>query len=736
MLESVHIKNTATYTTDGIEIAALNKVNFIYGANGSGKTTLTRVLDKPNEPVHTDCSINWLGGIELKTLVYNKDFRTANFGNGSIEGVFTLGQASKEQIAAIAKMNADLEEIKQNGLRKKASLDKVSGLLEAHHASCRELFWPLIYKTHEEVFKDAFVGYMKSKEVFRLKVIEEYMNNNAALKPLNELTTRAETIFGEQPTELKLLTTVDFQRLLELEADAIWEKKIIGSSDVDIAALIQRIGINDWVNEGRQYLVEDKTCPFCQQETITDEFINQLEGYFDETFNNDTKRVKELHDEYAVVAEAISNLLTQIETNEKDNKDSHLDLDHFSAHLRTLITQLSSNKELLSAKIKEPSRGISLLSLRSSCEELQKLLQDANTSIVTHNKIVSNYPAEKNRLIQEIWQYLIQKSKKEITSYLAKERGLSLGISNLTAQKSKLETDYKNLREQVRIANKGVTSVQPTVDEINRILKSFGFLNFEIVPSKSQKNYYQILREDGTSAEPTLSEGEVTFITFLYFLQLAKGSTKEDRVSEPRILVIDDPISSLDSNVLFVVSSLLKEIIRSIRSNTGNIKQLIILTHNVYFHKEVSFIDGRTKENADTFFWILRKNKNSTEIEAFEKKNPINTSYELLWRELTRPDLSGITTQNIMRRIIESYFKLVGKYGDDDLINRFPSAQEKEICRSLICWINDGSHGVSEDLFVEQIGVTVEKYQEVFKNIFKYMNHEEHYTMMTAHLAN
>jgi wobble nucleotide-excising tRNase len=131
----------------------------------------------------------------------------------------------------------------------------------------------------------------------------------------------------------------------------------------------------------------------------------------------------------------------------------------------------------------------------------------------------------------------------------------------------------------------------------------------------------------------------------------------------------------------------------------------------------------------------LRKNNNITEIQAYERKNPINTSYELLWHELTRPNLSGITTQNIMRRIIESYFKLVGKYGDDVLINKFPTAQEREICRSLICWINDGSHGVTDDLFVEQIGVTAEKYQEVFKNIFKYMNHEEHYTMMTIHLA-
>lgn len=60
-------------------------------------------------------------------------------------------------------------------------------------------------------------------------------------------------------------------------------------------------------------------------------------------------------------------------------------------------------------------------------------------------------------------------------------------------------------------------------------------------------------------AETTLSEGEITFITFLYFLQLTKGSIDKDSISEDRILVIDDPVSSLDSNILFIVSSLLKD---------------------------------------------------------------------------------------------------------------------------------------------------------------------------------
>ncbi|NOX33839.1 MAG: AAA family ATPase [Deltaproteobacteria bacterium] len=83
-----------------------------------------------------------------------------------------------------------------------------------------------------------------------------------------------------------------------------------------------------------------------------------------------------------------------------------------------------------------------------------------------------------------------------------------------------------------------------------------------------------------------------------------------------------------------------------------------------------------------------------------------------------------------MRRIIENYFKILSKYGDDDLISQFTSKEEQEICRSLICWINDGSHSISDDLYIESPAETIDKYLNVFKDIFVHTRHEGHYNMM------
>ena len=289
--------------------------------------------------------------------------------------------------------------------------------------------------------------------------------------------------------------------------------------------------------------------------------------------------------------------------------------------------------------------------------------------------------------------------------------------------------EYQDLNLEIKKLSKNITSIKPTIDEINRLLKNYGFDNFEIVPA-TEEGFYKIQREDGSIAESTLSEGEITFITFLYFLQQAKGGSSEENVNEERILVIDDPISSLDSNVLFIVSTLIKEILKEVKLNKGNIKQVILLTHNVYFHKEVSY-EGLNKKGEKPLFWILRKNNKTTSIQPYFEQNPIQSSYELLWRDIKEwKKNSGTTIQNTMRRILENFFNILGNKRDDYLIGKFETQEEREICRSLLSWINEGSHTLPDDLYIEIPDGTIVKYLKVFEDIFKHTENIGHYNMM------
>jgi len=90
-----------------------------------------------------------------------------------------------------------------------------------------------------------------------------------------------------------------------------------------------------------------------------------------------------------------------------------------------------------------------------------------------------------------------------------------------------------------------------------------------------------------------------------------------------------------------------------------------------------------------------------------------------------------ITTQNVMRRILENYFRFFGNLNIDEEIDKF-AEEDRFVCQSLLSWANDGSHHVNEDLFVESSTEQTERFIEVFKNIFYNMGHGSHYEMMMA----
>lgn len=265
---------------------------------------------------------------------------------------------------------------------------------------------------------------------------------------------------------------------------------------------------------------------------------------------------------------------------------------------------------------------------------------------------------------------------------------------------------------------------------INKILYNFGFVGFSLAENQDKPGTYLILRPDGTDASRTLSEGEHNFISFLYFYHLCFGSQTNTGLADDKVVVIDDPISSLDSNVLFVVSTLVKNVIQNCLKKNAGISQVFILTHNIYFHKEITFLGSRESYSPkEVAYYIIRKRDEESSLQ-FYSSNPIKTSYQTLWEELKEPNISSSKSAfNTMRRILEHYFQIIGGIKYEECINSF-DGEDKLVCKALIAFINDGSHSIFDDLIVSFDDTMLDSYLRVFRLIFLNLHHIDHYNMM------
>jgi wobble nucleotide-excising tRNase len=731
MIESIQIKEVATYGGTPEVAYDLTKLNFFYGSNGSGKTTISRVIANIEE--FPSCKVTWKGGTKLQTMVYNRDFVEKNFNQSTeLKGIFTLGEQNVETLNKIISAKAEFDTLTnsiENLNRTLHGIDGTSGKkgeLAAAEEELKNKCWGQKQKHDAKLF-GALEGYRNNAEKFKQKILQERASNSATLETLEYLEKKAETVFGSTPTTIQAIQAIDTAEVISHESNSILKKRVIGKDDVDIAAMIKKLGNSDWVREGRTfYEANEAVCPFCQQST-TDAFAQSLNEYFDETFLADSKAIDDLSINYATDSARIQQQLVAIIAN-ASNK--FIDVEKLKIEKKLLDSKIMINTQRLALKKKESSQVVELESISNVVSSIKVLIDDANTQTDEHNKMVANLSKERKNLTAQVWKFLLEELKADLQQYDSSQSALTKAIKAITDNITPTTEAKIRKSSEIRELEKETTSVQPTIDGINSLLHSFGFRGFSLAKAQNDTSY-KLVRPDGKDAQETLSEGEKSFVTFLYFFHFLKGSDSETGITTNRIVVFDDPVSSLDSDILFIVGSLIKGLFEEVRAGTGHVKQVFVLTHNVYFHKEVSFNPNRRNNQAmrsEETFWIVRKTDSLSTLEKHDT-NPIKTSYELLWSEVRRSDRSNSTIQNSLRRILESYFKILGGVDPDEICAKF-DGKEKLVCKSLFSWVNDGSHFASDDLFMAVESSMVETYLKVFRAIFEKTEQTAHYKMM------
>jgi wobble nucleotide-excising tRNase len=158
-------------------------------------------------------------------------------------------------------------------------------------------------------------------------------------------------------------------------------------------------------------------------------------------------------------------------------------------------------------------------------------------------------------------------------------------IQALSSQISRLQNDK----------NEEVVKLNAESKYINTYLKHFGISHFSIDRDKSKVEDNAIVTYSRTGRKKTnlhhsLSEGEKTALAFAYFISKLRVEKLDGNTNafENCLIVIDDPISSLDDNRLFQTANLLDAFFYHDKDHPENQPiQMFIFSHNLTFVKYV-----------------------------------------------------------------------------------------------------------------------------------------------------
>lgn len=696
---------------------------------------------------------------DYDVLVYNQDFINENFVNyGDLKGVFIFGEEDIEAKKRIAELT---EEKKKKSDAKVAAGENYKQKTAGVDAALTQFQDACFSKTADirKRFEKCMDG-KKQKKNFAEAVLGEKTPKEHDLSELERLYGVAFDDTARAYAEFKKAGATTYGSLPGKE---LLDKVIVSSSDTPFARFLKALGstASDWVRDGHTHFSGSAggKCPYCQQKLPAD-FENEIAATFDAQYQQDIRDLGQFQSTYGRETADIVRLL---QTNTADAMPS-LDLKAYQERLSLLESKFEVNRQRIAEKVKEPSKTVSLEDTDTLLLEIGAMIDDINKLIKANNDVVAAKKSSKEKCKTEIMQYLAFMLADEVTSYKDEVARLKTEIDDVTERGKKLKKEIGELTTQISELNKHNANTEAAIDSINKILRDSGFQGFSIRAKDGVENVYEIVRENGTVAE-NLSEGERNFIAFLYFYHRVRGSMNSEELKE-KIVVIDDPVSSMDSTALFIVSAIVREMINVCRNNTeylnpqvpgDYIKQLFILTHNVYFHREVTY--QQVGYYNCTSFYMIRKNDNVSTVKLCKRQNkeipseeenynPVQNSYAALWDEL-RDLHSTIPALNVMRRILEYYFlQLCGYEGSDlrsivlekkenrekfikQVEGEKPDMTDYQLASSLLAYINN-PNGISDGLNYVEDCEDAEAYKRVFQMIFDALGQSQHYKMMTG----
>ncbi len=650
------------------DLHAFSRFNVIYGWNGCGKTTLSSLLsliEKRAALSEGSLELEFDGdtriaGSELaakpvpQVRVFNRDFINATLQSaGGIAPIYFLGEDSVEKQEKVAKLKKDLAAANSEVVAATSKRTTAETNLDEFCRDKAKLIKELLTTANSTAYNNY------DKRSFK-----------KAVQKLNAMSAAAAILTDDQRAPLRSqkdaqpkpaigevsAPSVDLAALTH-EVDALVSRSVVAQT---LGELTSNASVASWVQEGlvlHSGELASETCRFCTQ-VFAAPRRSALEAHFNDALASFQRELATLVSRLEAAKQSASSLLLP-------------DTSRFYDHL---VGEATNAVELVTTGALTVESAVDPLIARveakrdnpfapappppasaASTNTLGAAIDALNAIVDKHNKTTEEFSASVDEACKKLEAAYVAEA---YADYTRLDEEVTSANAALTAVHGKPVTIQKEIDELER----SILEHQRPADELTQELREYlgrDELRFEV-----KGTGYALTR--GGQAVSHLSEGERTAIAFLYFLKSLQDK-KFDMANG--IVVIDDPVSSLDANSLFSAFGFMKE-------RTKLCGQLFILTHSFPFFRMVKnwfhHLPGQRKKRVvdrSARFYMLGSRRHPAGSRTIqlgpldrlleEHESEYQYLFKRVYDEAHRSDVDSLEHHyglpNVARRLIEAF---------------------------------------------------------------------------------
>jgi len=680
------------------------RFNVIYGWNGSGKTSLSnlfRYIQKrqplPDGQVEVLVEQTRVTGADFGTAalptvrVFNRDAVDRNIfelANQQFPPVFFLGEDSVEKQLRIEDLKKQLDvKVQEESRWERKKADAKNAL---------ETFCSEEAKGIKNLLTVAGGGPFNNYNAANFKAVMQRLSEATPAPVVLSDDQRQQFLATKDGKAMPKVSepSISFPDFSDLIArtQAMLARSVVSSV---IAELAENPTVASWVNAGLSLHTgrhASSKCRFCAQ-PLPEQRVKQLEAHFNDEF----KRFQSAIEALAGEIESAQGFVERLRVPPKEGLYENLRPEYEKA-LGTLKQQggtvrmsLDVLLRALNAKRDEPFRNFELRTFITNpspsgdpASRVETFFQVAMAGLAALSAVIGKTAfdqlkslIDRHNSYTDSFDAVVKTArdalaKNEVVKALPKWAKKSKVVTEAQDHATKARDEAAKLKTEIAELEIQVRQHRRPAEELNQEVAAY--LGRDELCFQVEQNGYRITR--GGHPATHLSDGERTAIAFLYFLKSLQGTDFDLKTG---VVVIDDPVSSLDANSLFSAFGFMKQ-------RTAEAGQLFVLTHNFTFFRQVRNwyynLPGQRKKDPSMhpahFYMLVTDFSNGLRTATLQPLDPFLHQYESeyhylfkrVYEEAHKPAVQGLETYyaipNIARRLLESFlaFRVPDKPGE------------------------------------------------------------------------